>query len=105
MKIHNCERCEYIRMYDYGKRIYYCDHEDRINDIGKIGVSDIPEASPEWCPMRYGNGKNVESDLIKIKSDIQLTDKWGQPVPMEHDLSVEEMLDMPGMGEVQMGLP
>ena len=51
-KVYNCAQCEYIRMYDYGKRIYYCDHEDRADDMGKIGEGDIPEVSPEWCPLR-----------------------------------------------------
>ena len=48
----NCAECEYIRVYDYGKRIYYCNHEDRTDDMGKIGVGDIPEESPKWCPLR-----------------------------------------------------
>lgn len=30
------------------------------------------------------------------------TDEWGEPDPMLHDFSVEEILDMPTMGEVQM---
>lgn len=33
-KVHNCDRCEYIRMYDYDKRVYYCDHSDRTDDMG-----------------------------------------------------------------------
>ena len=53
VKVHNCDRCESIRMYDNGKRIYYCDNEDRADDMGKIGVGDIPEICPEWCPI-YG---------------------------------------------------
>lgn len=31
-------------------------------------------------------------------------DNWGEPVSMEHDFSIEEMLDMPTEGEVQMDL-
>ena len=50
-----CSGCEYVRMYDYGNRIYYCDHPDRIDDMGKLGVEDLPEGSPEWCPMRENN--------------------------------------------------
>lgn len=78
-KVYNCDKCQYIRIYDYGKRIYYCDNVDRIDDMGKIGVNNLPRMSPKWCPLRYGNSKNVESDLIELKSDIQLTDKWGTP--------------------------
>lgn len=48
----NCAECEYIRVYDYGKRIYYCNNEDKTDDMGKIGVNDIPEESPKWCPLR-----------------------------------------------------
>lgn len=48
----DCAECEFMRMYDYGKKIYYCDHEDRIDDIGKLGVGKLPETSPGWCPLR-----------------------------------------------------
>jgi len=48
----NCAECEYMKMYDYGNRIYYCDHVDRIDDMGKLGVNDLPKTSPEWCPKR-----------------------------------------------------
>ena len=43
----NCAECEYIRMYDYGKRIYYCDHEGRIDDMGKIS---------SCCKKKYVGG-------------------------------------------------
>ncbi len=33
-----------------------------------------------------------------------IDDNWGEPVSMEHDFSIEEMLDMPTEGEVQMNL-
>jgi len=51
-KTQNCAECEYMKMYDYGNRIYYCDHEDRTDDMGKLGVGELPETSPEWCPLR-----------------------------------------------------
>lgn len=51
-KISNCDKCEFLRMYDYGCRIYYCDHEDRTDDMGKLSVDYLPETSPEWCPKR-----------------------------------------------------
>lgn len=57
-KIHNCDRCEYIMMCDYGKRIYYCDHTDRIDDMGKLGVEELPAISPEWCPLK---GRRINS--------------------------------------------
>ena len=34
----------------------------------------------------------------------EVDDNWGEPVSMEHDFSIEEMLDMPTEGEVQMNL-
>lgn len=48
----SCRKCEYMKMYDYGSRIYYCDHEDRADEMGKLSVDDIPRVCPEWCPLR-----------------------------------------------------
>lgn len=48
----NCVGCGYMKKYDYGKKIYYCDHPDRIDDMGKLGVGELPERSPEWCPLK-----------------------------------------------------
>ena len=50
----NCAECEFMKEYDYGKRIYYCDHVDRIDEMGKLSVEDPPKISPEWCPLRKG---------------------------------------------------
>lgn len=47
-----CAECEFMRMYDYGNRIYYCDHENRTDDMGKLGADHPPNTSPEWCPLR-----------------------------------------------------
>lgn len=54
-RAHDCAGCKFMRMYDYGNRIYYCDHPDRIDDMGKLGSGKLPERSPEWCPL----GKKV----------------------------------------------
>ena len=51
----NCAECEYRRTYDYGKKIYYCDHADRIDDMGKLSVGEMPKTSPEWCPLKKIN--------------------------------------------------
>ena len=48
----NCAECEFMRKYDYGNRIYYCDHTDRSDDMGKLGVDYLPKTNPEWCPLR-----------------------------------------------------
>ena len=64
---------------NYGSRIYYCDHEERIDEIGKLSVGELPKGSPEWCPLRG----NADSDLIKIESDIHLKDKEGKPIEIK----------------------
>ena len=51
-KMINCSECEYMKAFDYGNRIYYCDHEDRIDDMGKLGIGDVSGICPEWCPLR-----------------------------------------------------
>ena len=43
------------------------------------------------------------SDCANVNTDL-MDDNWGEPVPMEHDFSIEEILDMPTEGEVQMNL-
>jgi len=48
----NCAECEFMKMYNYGKKIYYCNHTDRIDDMGKLGVGELPERSPKWCPVK-----------------------------------------------------
>ncbi len=44
------------------------------------------------------------SDCRSVNTDAA-NDNWGEPVSMENDFSIEEMLDMPTEGEVQMNLP
>ena len=48
----NCAECELMKKYDYGNGIYYCDHEERVDDMGKLGADYPPKTSPEWCPLR-----------------------------------------------------
>ena len=76
-------------------------------------------------PMELSDLKAIEKALFqqyydKIDEDIILladnddppnieqifggNDNWGEPVSMEHDFSIEEILDMPTEGEVQMNL-
>ena len=82
-KIYNCDQCKYIKIYDYGKRLYYCDHVDRNDDMGKLGVGELPERSPKWCPLKCMGNRNQDSDLIKMKTDIQLTDGMGNPIEIK----------------------
>lgn len=53
----NCIECEFMKMYDYGNKIYYCDHEGRTDDMGKLGVEISTNVSPEWCPLRVKAGE------------------------------------------------
>lgn len=76
-RVPNCAECEFMKMYDYGNRIYYCDHEDRTDDMGKLDVGELSDGNPVWCPLKRMSNRNIDSDLIKIKSDIRLTDKMG----------------------------
>jgi hypothetical protein len=39
-------------MYDITYKNYYCDNEDRTNEMGKLGVDHPPKTSPKWCPLR-----------------------------------------------------
>ena len=48
----NCAECEFMKKYDYGKKIYYCDHTGRIDDMGKLGADKLPKTSPVWCPLK-----------------------------------------------------
>ena len=56
-KVHNCSQCQYKKEYDYGKKIYYCDHEDRTDDMGKLGTDNLLTTSPMWCPVRENADK------------------------------------------------
>jgi len=47
-----CTNCKFMQMYNYRKKMYYCDNSDRIDDMGKLGTEIPPETSPEWCPVR-----------------------------------------------------
>ena len=48
----SCAECDLMRMYDYTYKIYYCDHADRVDDMGKLSVDHPPKTSPKWCPLR-----------------------------------------------------
>ena len=51
-RVPHCSGCEFMKTYDYGNKIYYCDHENRIDEMGKLGVGELSKTSPEWCPLR-----------------------------------------------------
>lgn len=51
-KCSNCAECEFLRCFDYAFKNYYCDNEERTDDMGYVGVDNPPEKSPNWCPKR-----------------------------------------------------
>lgn len=73
--------------------------------LGKIKNEDLFDNIP--CVVDYVNRKaekkrNMEKrkhNLVNAISD----DNWGEPTSMECDFSVEEILDMPTMGDVNNG--
>lgn len=62
-----CDECEFMKRYDYGKRIYCCDHPDRIDDMGKLSVGHLPEATPAWCPIRCNQGNEEIKKVCIIR--------------------------------------
>ena len=47
----------------------------------------------------------IEDDISDIEQTFGDSDNWEEPISMEHDFVIEEILDMPTEGEVQMNLP
>lgn len=52
----------------------------------------------------YKQGELLDLSVFPDEVRNQADDNWGEPVFMEKDFTIEEILDMPGMGEVQMNL-
>ena len=48
----------------------------------------------------YKQGELLDLSVFPDEVRNAVDDNWGEPVPMEHDFSIEEMLDMPTEGEV-----
>lgn len=74
--------------------------------LGKIKNEDLFDNIP--CVVDYVNRKaekkrNMEKRKYNLVNAIS-DDNWGEPTSMEQDFSVEEILDMPTKGEVQMNL-
>lgn len=73
---------------------------------GKIKNEDLFDDIPcvvDYVNKQFKKKRTIEErkhNLVNIVSD----DNWGEPVPMERDFSIEEILDMPTEGEVQMNL-
>ena len=52
----------------------------------------------------YKQGELLDLSVFPDEVRNQADDNWGEPVFMEKDFTIEEILDMPGMGEVQINL-
>ncbi len=115
--INNFSDMELIETYKYihGKNI--CNEKELKNIeegtaaydeiLGKIKNEDLFDDIP--CVVAYVNRKAEQKrDMEKRKNNLVNAisdDNWGEPVSMENDFSIEEILDMPTEGEVQMNLP
>lgn len=62
----NCAECKFMKRYDYGKKIYYCNNESRTDDIGKLSAERLPETSPEWCPLKEKRLRGESVCSLKI---------------------------------------
>lgn len=75
--------------------------------IGKIKNEDLFDNIP--CVVDYVNKQFEKKRKIEDRKhnlvNAVFDDNWGEPVSMENDFSIEEILDMPTEGEVQMNLP
>lgn len=47
-----CTECDCVKCYAINYQIYYCNHEDRTDDMGRLGVGKLPDVAPDWCPKR-----------------------------------------------------
>lgn len=58
-RVPHCSECDCVKCVDYAYKIYYCDNEERTDDMGKLGINELSEVIPTWCPKRkeHNNGK------------------------------------------------
>ncbi|MDO4306687.1 MAG: hypothetical protein Q4C77_07620 [Eubacteriales bacterium] len=47
-----CENCDYLKCIAIVYQNYYCNHDDRTDDMGKLTDDNLRMDSPEWCPLR-----------------------------------------------------
>lgn len=89
------------------KRIYRYVHyrnqqnEKKYNQAKEKGYSGeefLDKIVSEDIFQKYGYLFN-KSDSENVDNAVS-NNNWGEPVPMEHDFSIKEMLDMPTEGEV-----
>lgn len=47
-----CAECEYLKCIAISRKMYYCNNDDRVDDMGKLGENELPKDNPLWCPLR-----------------------------------------------------
>lgn len=47
-----CTECKYMKCYGILYQMYYCDHPDRSDDMGKLANDKLPTILQEWCPVK-----------------------------------------------------
>lgn len=72
---------------------------------GYSGEEFLEKIVPEDIFQKYDYLFEKSSSGCENINTDSADDNWGEPVSMEHDFTVEEILDMPTEGEVQMNLP
>lgn len=60
----NCCNCEYIKCIAISKQMYFCNHEGRSDDMGKLTEDNLHIESPEWCPLRVASLSVSDDQLI-----------------------------------------
>ena len=97
---------EVRRIYRY---VHYRNQQNERNykqaiEKGYSGEEFLDKVVPEDIFQKYDYlfEKDI-SDCANVNTNL-MDDNWGESVSMEHDFSIEEILDMPTEGEVQMNL-
>lgn len=114
--IDNFSDAELIETYKYIHNKNIC-NEKKLKDTeensatydeisGKIKNEDLFDDIPcvvDYVNKQFKKKRTIEErkhNLVNVVSD----DNWGEPASMERDSSIEEILDMPTEGEIQMNL-
>lgn len=59
-KLPSCDECKYLDCINgvLGK-VFYCNNEERTEDMGRVNMGNPPKGSPHWCPKRRGGKGGV----------------------------------------------
>ena len=47
----HCCKCDFLKCYAIVYQNYYCNHEARTDDMGKLTDHNLKEECPVWCPL------------------------------------------------------